>query len=293
MENKERIYDYTTLDTFLQCRRKYYWMMVRHLRPKVTSIYLIFGQHMHSALAEYYRSGLDAAITIWRETFKDREGEELRTSANGEKLLRGYAEVYRNEPFKIVEIGGKPAIEIGFVIPIGNILYAGRIDALVQWGGDLVVLEHKTTSRIDSGYFKQFNPDMQIDGYIYGAENYSGKKCFGAVVNALEVWKDVKRVSDKTKRLEDHYARNPENRNPTQLSDFASQVQRIIIDVGNCEQAGTSLGKDAFYQNKHQCRSYNSDCPYKDLCMYGESERLIESSYVVEKWEPYKEGGEE
>jgi len=286
MEVKERVYDFTTLDTFLQCRRKYYWMMVRHLRSKTTAPALEFGQCIHSALAEYYRSNLNAGIAKWRETYKDREGEELRTVANGEKLLKGYAEVYRNEPFKILDIGGKPAIEIGFVVPMGGVLYAGRIDALIEWGRDLMVLEHKSTGRIDSNYFKQFNPNMQIDGYIYGAEAYAGKKCFGAVVNAIEVWKELKRPTEKSKKLEDHFARNPENRNEAQLKDFASQVQLIVRDIEACEKSGE------YYQNKHQCRSYNFDCPYKDLCMYGESERLIEANYKIEVWEPYKEGGD-
>lgn len=292
-EEKARIYDYTTLDTFLQCRRKYYWMMVRDLRSKTVAPALEFGQCIHTALAAYYNAGLDAAIAIWRETYKDREGEELRTVLNGEKLLKGYAKVYMNEPFKIAQVGGKPAIEIGFVVPIGNVLYAGRLDALVEWGSELLVLEHKSTGRIDSNYFKQFNPNMQIDGYIYGAEAYAGRKCFGAMVNAIEVWKELKRPTEKSKKLEDHYARNPENRNEVQLKDFARQVQDIVRDVEHCEQAGTSLGIDAFYQNKHQCRSYNFDCPYKDLCMYGENERLMEQNYRKEKWEPYKEGGDE
>jgi hypothetical protein len=288
---KERIFDYTTLDTFLQCRRKYYYMMVRHLRSKTTAPALEFGNCMHQALAEYYRSGLEASLAKWRETYRDREGEELRTVYNGEKMLRGYAQVYMNEPFKVVEVGGKKAIEIGFVVPVGNILYAGRLDTLVDWNGDLCVLEHKTSGYLyAANYFKQFNPNLQIDGYIYGAEAYAGRKCFGAVVNAIEVWKDLKRPTEKSKKLEDHYARNPENRSAPQLADFAKQVQAIVIDITNCEQAGTSLGKDAYYQNKHQCMSYNYACPYKDLCMYGENERIIESNFKKEEWLPYKEG---
>ncbi len=148
---------------------------------------------------------------------------------------------------------------------------------------------YTTTSRLDAKFFKQFNPNMQIDGYIYGAEMYAGKKCFGAVVNALESWKELKRPTERSKKLEDHYARDPQKRNPAQLEDFKNQVEGMVDDILNCERVGISKERDAFYQNKAQCMSYDYACPYKDLCMYGESDRLIESSYNLEKWEPYKE----
>jgi hypothetical protein len=108
------------------------------------------------------------------------------------------------------------------------------------------------------------------------------------------VWKDLKRPTEKSKKLEDHFARNPENRNPAQLKDFAFQAQMIVKEIEVCDAVYASgAGKDAFYQNKHSCRNYNSDCPYKDICMYGENERIMEQKYKIEKWEPYKDGVDE
>ena len=285
-EKSERIWDYTTLDTFLTCRRKYYWMIVRDLRVKRVSPALLYGQVVHAALAEFYTKGLDAALKLIRATYQTPEGEELRTTENMIKLMEWYGKVYAHEPFKVLNV------EVGFAVPLGEVMYAGRLDALVDWNGGLFVLEHKTTSRLDGNFFKQFKPNMQVDGYTYGASVYTGKKCLGTVINALETWKDVKRVTDKTKRPEDHFARDPNSRTEAEIADFVKQVPLIVHDALNCEQAGGSLGKDAFYQNKHMCRNFNFDCPYRDLCLYGENERIIEQSYTKEKWVPYKEGEE-
>jgi hypothetical protein len=291
MEEKSRIYDYTTLDTFLTCRRKYYWMICRKIRPKYVASALEFGTAVHASLAAYYTQGLDEALKVMEKSFVDREGEDLRTVANGKKMVSAYADKYKNEPFKIMQFGGKPAVEIGFAVPLGKVMYAGRLDALVDWNGEMFVLEHKSTTRMDSGYFKQFSPNMQVDGYIYGAGAYTGRKCAGCVVNGLELWKDVKKPTYKTKAPEDHFARDPQSRNEAQLNDFAQQVNLIVEDIDKCESKGCGIGD--FYQNKHSCRNYNSDCPYRTLCMYGENERILESDYRVEAWEPYKQAVEE
>ena len=287
---EERIFDYTALDTFLTCRRKYYWMMIRNLRSQYVAPALDFGGALHTALAAYYASGLESALKVFKEVYKDREGDDLRTVANGEKLLCTYADKYRSEPFKVIEGGGKPALEIGFIVPMGDVMYAGRLDALVDWSGQLFVLEHKSTASMQSNYFKQFSPNMQVDGYIYGAAAYTGRKCHGCIINAMEVWKDVKRPTERTKKPEDHFARDPQTRTEAELEDFANQVNSIVEDVLYCEELmGEEKIKDAFYQNKHSCMNYRYDCPYRQLCLYGENERIIENDYVKDKWEPYKE----
>jgi recombinational DNA repair protein RecR len=311
-EQRDRIWDFTTLDTFLTCRRKYYWRMVRHLVPKTVAPALEFGKAIHLGLEAYYNAkkngvvaALDPAIKAFVEGYKDREGEELRTVENGIKLLTGYALVYQNEPIEVTDV------EVGFVVPIKNespecvhcgniftstieevcsnckesriILYGGRLDALVKWDGQLFVLETKTTAMLRGSFFKQFEPNMQVDGYTLAAIRYTGKHCVGVIINALEPWKEVKRPTEKTKKLEDHFARHISSRSDKDLVDFSNQAHQIIRDIKLCEDTGE------FYQNKHACFNYNYECPYKQLCLYGDDQRLVDKDYIVEKWEPFKE----
>lgn len=277
MENTERIFDNSTISCFLECRKKYYWRLYCHLTPKVIAPALSFGLAVHEALDAYYTDGLAKAIEIFRATYADKEGEQIRTVENGIKLLENYAKVYMNEPFKVI---GKP--EAGFVFPIGDILWGGRIDAIVEWDGELFILEHKTTTVLRGKYFNQFDLSRQVTGYILAAEEYIGRKCMGCVINALEPWKEVIRKSAKTKKDSEHFARYPITRNQAQKDLFKLDVQRIIRDINWCEK------EQEFYTNTESCFSYNYDCPYKVLCKYGEDPRFIARDFNVEKWEPFK-----
>lgn len=278
--SSERIWDFTAIDTFQTCRRKFYWRMVRHLEPKGISSALVFGAAIHSALDTYYTDGLVKALSKFSESFTEIEGEEARTKANGIKLLEWYAKVYANEPFKVI---AKP--EVGFVIPLGEHLWGGRMDLPVEWDGQLWIMEHKTTTRMDANYFKQFQLDKQITSYVVGAEEYLGRKCAGCLVNGLEVWKELKRPTPKSKTPEQHFVRDPIIRSDMLKERFKLNVARIIRDILWCE------ANNEFYEAEKRdvCFSYNSECPYATLCKYGEDERIIANDYNVKPWKPYEE----
>jgi len=282
----ERKWDYTTLNYFMQCPKKYYYRMIKHLEAKRTAPALLFGRAMHFGIEDYYKAKLDGkdfdeckecGINGFCKDFKDIEGETLRTTDTAKRVLNGYFAVYKNEPIRITDQ------EIGFCIPIGNYLYAGRMDARGYYGSVKYIFERKTTSMLRSNYFKQYNPNMQIDGYVYAEEMFTGEKCQGVMVDAIEVWKPVKRVTAKTKSLADHYVRSPEARTKWQLEQFEKDFTSLVEDVLRCEESGK------FWRNRGNCFSYNYYCPYKELCMYGDDERIIKQDFKIEKWEPYAE----
>lgn len=291
----ERTFDYTSMSTFQSCPKKYYWRMIRHLTPVTVAPALEFGKAIHLALEIYYifknmgytvESAMDNAIRAFYEVYEDREGEDRRTLANGEKLLRGYAEVYANEPFKVV------GTEVGFAVPIDyknsegenkSFILVGRIDALVNWNGPLYVLETKSTAQLGYGYFNQFEMNQQMDGYLWGAMLSTGEKVQGVIINTLEVWKDVKRVSEKTKKLEDHYARDPQTRSDFELEEYKNDMGMQVENILDAEK------RNRFPRNKQNCYTYNSRCPYWNLCKYGEDAKTIARDFVESKWEPYKQ----
>lgn len=276
--SNDKIWDFTTIDTFQRCRRYYYWRMVRHLEKTTISPALEFGRAMHEALDIHYTLGTNEALEKFRATYKDIEGDEIRTVENGVKVLEWYAKVYPSEPFKIV---GKP--EAGFVFQLGDIMWGGRLDLPVEWDGQLWVMEHKTTTRLDSNFFKQFALDKQITGYTVGVEECFGRKCSGCIVNAIEVWKELKRPTVKSKRPEDHFVRDPIMRSSMLKERFKVNVNKIVRDILWCEK------ENEFYEaeKKDVCFSYNYDCPYRTLCEFGEDPRVISRDYRETVWAPY------
>jgi hypothetical protein len=254
--------------------------MIRHLETVKRSPALEFGTAIHEALDTYYTDGLTKAVAKFRETYSDIEGEEVRTIENGVKALEWYAKVYAQEPFKVI---AKP--EVGFVIQLGDILWGGRMDLPIEWDGQLWIMEHKTTSRLDANYFKQYQLCKQITSYVVGAEEYLGRKCSGCIVNAIEAWKELKEPTPKSKKPEDHFVRDPIIRSELLKERFKLNVNRIIRDILWCTE------NNEFYEaeKKDVCFSYNSECPYMTLCKYGEDQRVIERNFKVSEWLPYKE----
>jgi len=196
-------------------------------------------------------------------------------------VLGWYAKVYAKEPFQIV---GKP--EIGFTFPIGDIMWGGRIDLPVEWDGQLWVMEHKTTAYLTANYFKQFALDKQLTSYCIAAEECFGKKCAGCIINAIEVWKELKRPTAKSKTPEQHFVRDPVIRTQKLKDRFRENIPKIVKQILECEAKGEFIEAD----RKDMCFSYNYDCPYRLLCEFGEDERVIERDFNKVRWEPYKTG---
>ena len=271
----ERTFDFTALDTFQACPEKYRKRMIQDLTPLKIAPALDFGKAIHIALDYYYKNSnlMSKAIEVFKEAYT-REDDPKRTQLIGEQMLIDYAEVYQREPFKIIDT------EVGFTVPIGEYLFSGRLDGLAEWDNQLYVIEHKTTIQLGPSYFKQFEMSMQIDGYIYATEQITGKRCAGVIINAMQ-------PKTKTKKMEDHYARDPITRTEFERKEFLREIPLLIKDILEKEKSGI------FTRTKRSCFSYNYQCPFWDLCKYGEDDRILKRDFKVEKWEPYKQVMEE
>ena len=126
--------DNTALAEFQDCRKFFYWDMVRRIRPKGSNIHLDFGgafarglERMRRAFYEEGKSqeeceylGLETAF----EAFKDVEVPEEEASKTAHGLIRAL-EVYTDTwPFETDALqparfeSGKYGIEFSFAIPM-------------------------------------------------------------------------------------------------------------------------------------------------------------------------------
>ena len=278
--SQEKIWDYSTLSCFQTCRKKFYYQHILHLKPKLKGVPLLFGGAIHEGLDEWYTTNdVEKMVSAFLKNYEDREGDDLRTRANGEKMLRAYASKYATEYFKVLD---KP--EASFVYPIGNIMFGGRIDLPIEMNGDLWIMEHKTTTRLGGSYFNQYELDKQPTGYVLAAEEYFGRECKGCLMNVMEPWKDVKRVTAKTKAPEDHFLRKPISRNKKMKDRFKLNVQRIVRDIEWCKSENEYFEAE----KKEVCTYYMRPCPFHALCQYGEDPRIIERDFIVEEWKPFQ-----
>lgn len=282
---EERQWSFSTISMFQTCQRKYYWRKVKGLISATTAPALTYGRLLHECFETFYNElakGMDRSKAIslacahLEANWKDCLEDDRRTIANGIKLLLAYEELYRAEPFKILQQ------EVAFSVPVyygggKSFLLSGRLDALIEWNGPIYVLERKSTSQLNSNFFKPFEMSSQLDGYQYAAEQLVGKKVLGVMMDVFEVWKDVKRETAKTKKTEDHFARNPMHRSNFEMKEYFEDMGMVVEDIIRAEK------ENRFPRNKNACFSYNYRCPYWNLCKYGESESELKNFTIDPK----------
>jgi hypothetical protein len=69
-----------------------------------------------------------------------------------------------------------------------DITYYGTVDGLINWKGDLWLLEHKTTGNMDSEWEHRWAMSSQLQGYVWLLRQH-GYPVRGAFVNGLELRK--------------------------------------------------------------------------------------------------------
>lgn len=273
-------YDYTMLSTYLRCKRRYYYRMVRHLTGTARMQAAEFGHAIHQALDSWYKKQDDTlAIAIFKTDYLDDGTDAKRTHAVGEKLLKIYFEKYRDQRFKV--LASEQVFEIQ-LIKDTDTMYMGRIDKIIDWDGAIYVLDHKTTSRLGYEYFYRIKPNMQFDGYIMAARALGHQSCSGVVLDALLVAKGL--LSPSSLQRLTPVARDISTRTEQELREFKEDVADILREIRVSYEGNT------WHRNTEGCCDF-IQCPYRRVCSAEPElrESIISSDYVVEKWDPRKE----
>jgi hypothetical protein len=157
-------WDATSVDLAATCLRKYYYTMVRQIKPKTQSVHLIFGGIYASALESFYKKRAlgasyetalrevvhEALIASWDSErgapvpFED----DKKTRPNLIRTIIWYLEEFGNEdPSGLVTYhlrDGTPAVELSFTFELADdILYCGHLDRVSQMGDHLYVVDQK------------------------------------------------------------------------------------------------------------------------------------------------------
>lgn len=302
--------DNFALTNFQTCPAKYDLRINQGWQTRRRSSALGFGGAIHEGLAVWYKTGdlaqaLTAIVDKWDDTVSV---DDYRTKEKCIQVMIEYSKNYPSETFKVVGMEtGHPMIEVPFVLDTGmyldwceeckgelgtinqnecsncgkvheSIEYGGIFDGLIDFNGQIYVLEHKSTSMLGQYYFQQFKPNNQVTGYIWAAEQLSGRQVNGALINALGVYK-----VGKTK-----FERSLTARHPQELVDWKNNVRLVCNQIKAAERNGFSLSTGA-------CTLYGK-CEYHDvhvLTLPAERQKRLETDYIVEHWDFEKRDGTE
>jgi hypothetical protein len=266
------------LSTFCRCHRRYYWRFVRDLVGKAPQTAPEFGKCIHKALDVWYKTH-DTKLTIaeFESTFVENPEDDKRTLAVGRKLLSLYMDKYEHEGFKIL------ATELPFEVPVApyGFKLIGRIDKIINWDNAIMVMDHKTTSRLGYEFFFKIKPNMQFDGYIWAARQLGYPTCSGIVLDALLVAKGLL-VPAQLSRLQP-LGRDVSMRTGEELEEYIQTICLIVDDIRKCYDSSI------WYKNTEGCCDF-VECPYRKICKEDVSmqDRIAEMDFKQEHWDPRK-----
>ena len=158
----------TSLDTYLSCPRKYYYIYVALIEPIARKVDFAFGTAIHAAVAEWYKSkdkikAVKAFADSW--VAQKVKGTQKKNLEVGILVVGKYCEAYANDNSifdpKLIECRTK--IEM----PNGTIL-SGIIDRVKREENYIAVVDTKTSSWPLTDYW--FNG--QENAFPIGAYEY-------------------------------------------------------------------------------------------------------------------------
>jgi hypothetical protein len=288
----DRPIDNTAMTAYLTCPREYYFSMVRHRRGKGRSPALVFGSAWHKAMEIHYRTGGDAKA-VEEAVIMSWEGhdsaDDYRTLNRVLLDYRAYVKQYgmpHLEGMKTLGYPEEPLVEVAANMTSDDLLHpwAGKLDRFLEDEGSLVYVEdHKTTSRLDKNYFKQFDLSQQMLGYTYlGQQLLPNRKVVGVRINLAHV------LTGKTEFHRKLFTFSPER-----IRDWAANtniwLQRLALDY---EMAGdperSHLAFPGHYGDNGCSRKFGM-CQYHEVCSVTPRIReqvLVKEFPYIEPWNP-------
>lgn len=302
-------WDATSLDLAQTCARKYYYSMIRGIKPKSESVHLLFGGLIATAHEHFYKyrakgqSIEDALRTVVREALIDSWDHEAghalvfedaaKTRASLIRTIVWYVEQFAIETEDGIQTyhlqSGKPAVELSFALELStNIVYCGHLDRVVSMADHLYVMDQKTTGgTVGTYYFNHFSPDNQMSGYAFAGQAVLHSPVRGVIIDAAQIAVNFTR-----------FERGITTRSKDQLEEwhdgtmyFIEQFQALSKFAGEIESRwpmNPNSCLNYYSAGKEQASGKLSGCPFRILCQKSPKvrENYIQSDFVEHVWDP-------
>jgi PD-(D/E)XK nuclease superfamily len=290
--NIQYAWDATCLEAFKRCPRLYYYKMIEGWRSKTDNIHLRFGGEFHTALQQYElvkADGLDhdeCMFHVVRELlYRVEDWDPDDKYKNRQFLIRsviGWLDKYKDDNAVVIkQANGKPAVEVSFAFeldygPIEGQPYVlcGHLDRIVDFQGELFVMDHKTTKTTPSSYYwDQFEPNNQMTLYTLAGKVIFQTNVKGVIIDSAQLMIDTTRFTrGTTYRTQD-------------------QLEEWLLDLEDHLDLALKYAKQNYWpMNDTACDKYGG-CEFRDVCSKSPSVRshFLKGDFNQEEpWNPLK-----
>lgn len=288
-DGKQFAWDSTSLTTFKECPRKYYYSIVCGYATREQSVHLTFGIHLHHAHERYYHHRAasfshEEALRMVVKEMMQREFHSDDQYKNRQTLIRTIVwglDEFKNDPAEtIILASGKPAVELSFRFQLPDApeyLYCGHMDRLARFNGKTYVFDYKSTKRaLYTEFFDQFSPHNQMTGYTLGGKITFHQPVEGVVIHAAQVGVTFSR-----------FARGFSPRTSDQLEEWLATTAYFVKLAAQYSDA------DFWPMNEGACNNYFG-CQFRKVCSKPPAQRetWLKADYVKRLWDPLQVRGD-
>jgi hypothetical protein len=274
----------------MECPRKYQLTIIQGWRKTEESVHLKFGSIFASSMEAYFHAraqggdhedALDVAVDhVLRESYGWNPDNSPKK--NRDTLLRTviwYFEEYKDDPAQIIHLAnGRPATELSFKFESGiaspfgtEYLLCGHLDRVVDYAGDLFVMDQKTTGGgLGAFYFSQYDLDNQMSQYTLAGQVVYNLPLAGVIIDAASIL-----VGQTT------FGRGFTMRSKGQLEEWLVNTELHLRNVERYADA------NQWPMNLKSCGNYGG-CVFKDICKKDPEmrERFLETYFEKRFWNP-------
>lgn len=290
------------------CSRNVFYNVIKGLSSARKNHKMEYGTAIHVALAHYYTNKRIGQSTeqlqlIQSEAcakamnhFMNPEIEvpdtDYRTISHLINCLGGYFKHYGNNDVEteVVILNDVPLVEQKFCVPFytDNLLevcLTGTIDLVCNTFGQIVLMDHKSTSANGPFYYLQeytTSTQLMMYAFIFGQlfptlvdPNYG----IGTRINGIFLRKTGNNVMQRSDII--HFY-------PEQIAAFAAHVKLTIVRIAESFHNWIATnGAEEFLQNFTQCNN-KFGCPFKEICTASaiDRTRMIAQNYVLRNYNP-------
>lgn len=291
----------SSIDTFLSCRKKYWFSKVMNIQPVERPEALDFGSAVHKALAYIFNAmrNDDCEKEIVRQYALDQINQHAIEYCMSEEntckalaLVDSYIDLYFDEDrlnFEVLDV--EKYFERALKEHPGcDICTHGYFDTIVKnrHDGKVYVLEHKTSGMLNDDYLTHSHFDTQVMIYMDACHDKYGR-CDGVIYDVLAKPKHSMSQGESDDEFESRKSASKTGkikRKESETKDaFISRVQASFSEGSfvreKIECKPETLNKfiecelDGIITDIHYCDSYYrctgnclkfGACPYMDLC---------------------------
>jgi len=286
LDGNTLVLDSTALENFKLCPRKFFYeQMQRRIRAGAKPA-LDFGKALHAALEVRYkqlgnRAAIGTSVPAEMHTAIDAAYagietplDEWRTLARAHETVDLYNDAYAHEPFDVL------GVEVPFAVPVGTVgayrvVWTGRIDLLVGWDAQVLVMDTKTMSSWGSGKSGEYDNSAQFKGYAWAMQEMHRlhgepfpAQVHGFCLNAIVLRKPG--VTERTKLPRTEFHRTRCWYSQERLEEWRIDMLAWVATLLDYAQRGYMP-----MNTKHCASFYGGNCPMLDVCTSPPAQRAL------------------